>query len=93
MGKLVEALIEGFNGKIVHSLGWLGAAFGVAGASLLSFNLADSAYGYALFFISSLFLVVWAFLTSQKHQLFMQAVYLCINVNGIYHWILEPMLK
>ena len=68
-------------------LGWAGTTFGIAGAALLSLNIAISPIGYLLFLVSSILLSLWAYRDRHTHQLVMQMVFTAINLNGVINWL------
>ena len=68
-------------------LGWLGAAFGITGAVLLSENIPISGWGFVFFITSSVCLSIWAFRKKEYHQLTMQVVFTVINFNGCIKWL------
>ncbi len=69
-----------------------GTIAGIAGALMLSQNSDYSAYGYVLFLVSSLCLAIHARRIGARWLLVLQLTFLGANVNGLYHWILAPLL-
>lgn len=73
---------------MIKTLAWAGAITGIIGAILLSLNVTISGYGYLFFIVSSICLMLWAFLDKQDHQLTMQTVFTLINFNGCVQWLM-----
>lgn len=69
-----------------------GTIAGITGALLLSQNNDYSAYGYVLFLVSSVCLAFHARRIGARWLLVLQLTFLVANVNGLYHWILAPLL-
>lgn len=69
-----------------------GTVAGIAGAVLLSLNISYSPFGYVLFLFSSVLLAGHARLIRARWLLTLQACFLMTNLNGIYHWLLLPVL-
>lgn len=80
------------NSSLTSFLERAGTIAGIAGALLLSQNNAHSAYGYVLFLISSLCLAFHARRIGARWLLMLQLTFLVANINGLYHWLLAPML-
>jgi nicotinamide riboside transporter PnuC len=64
----------------------IGAICGVAGAVLVSLNIPESKYGFALFLISSILLGIVSWQRKMQYLLSMQIVFLGINVIGVFRW-------
>ena len=64
----------------------IGAICGVAGAVLVSLNIPQSKYGFALFLISSILLGIVSWQRKMQYLLIMQTVFLGINIVGIVRW-------
>jgi nicotinamide riboside transporter PnuC len=64
----------------------IGAICGVAGAVLVSLNIPESKYGFALFLISSILLGIVSWQRKMQYLLSMQIVFLGINVVGVFRW-------
>lgn len=69
-----------------------GTVSGIAGAVLLSLNVTYSPFGYVLFLFSSLLLAGHAGMIRARWLLTLQACFLLTNMNGIYHWLLLPVM-
>ena len=64
----------------------IGAICGVAGAVLVSLNIPQSKYGFALFLISSILLGIVSWQRKMQYLLTMQMVFLGINIVGVVRW-------
>ncbi|MDH0959118.1 hypothetical protein N5C54_15145 [Pseudomonas chengduensis] len=71
---------------------WGGAAFGIAGAGLLSSNVRLSPYGWLLFLVSSVQLCIYAVLIQAWGLLALNACFVCTNFNGIWRCLM-PYLR
>ncbi len=69
-------------------LKWIfGTLFGVIGAMLVAFNIADySKYGFLLFLVSAVTFWYFAYKQNDKPLLFIQIVFVLANLIGIYRW-------
>jgi len=67
---------------------YLGAAFGIVGAILVSINTDISQYGFICFFISSVLLIALSIRKGLHGLLMMQVLFAFINMFGIYRWML-----
>lgn len=68
---------------------WIGAILGMCGASLLAFNNKWSKWGWLLFLISNIFMIVFALLTASYGLLTMQVLFTITSMIGVYKWILK----
>jgi len=68
-------------------ISWLGTVLGILGASLLSFNISFSKYGYILFFLSSVMWIIVAYKKNDNALLTLNIFFFLINSIGIYRWI------
>lgn len=66
----------------------IGSATGIAGALLIALNLPVSAYGFALFLVSSLSWTAVGIWLSNRPMWTMNLAFTAINVLGIYRWLL-----
>lgn len=66
---------------------WLGFALGVAGALMLALNIKVSGWAYVIFVIADLCWVATALWKKIPALLAMHAIYILINVIGIYRWL------
>jgi len=69
-----------------------GTIAGITGAILLSQNVAYSPFGYVLFLVSSLCLAGHARRIGTRWLFALQTCFLLTNLNGIYHWLVAPLL-
>ena len=70
------------------ALKWLGAAAGIAGATIIALNLPISGWGFVLFLVSSISWTV-AGLRMREHSLaLLHAAFTAINLLGIYRWLI-----
>ena len=70
------------------ALKWLGAAAGIAGATIIALNLPISGWGFVLFLVSSTSWTV-AGLRMREHSLaLLHAAFTAINLLGIYRWLI-----
>ena len=68
-------------------LAWIGAITGPLGAILLAANIRISGYGYILFIISSVAMLIVG-LSTDNHQLVtMNLLFTVINCIGAYRWL------
>lgn len=81
------------NDEKFNQLGVIGSRAGIAGAILLSTNSDYSPYGYILFLVSSICLVMWGRANNFKHQFEMQVVFTLVNLNGLVNWLLIPLFN
>lgn len=70
----------------------VGTVAGITGAFLLSANIEYSRYGYVLFLLSSLMLLGHARLIRAKWLVALQVCFLGTNLNGIYQWVILPVI-
>jgi hypothetical protein len=70
----------------------VGTVAGISGALLLSAHVEYSAYGYVLFLLSSIMLLGHARLIRAKWLIALQVCFLGTNLNGIYQWVIHPMI-
>lgn len=71
----------------VARIKWAGTAAGIAGATMVAFNLPWSGWGFVPFLASSL---AWAWVgwrMADRPLLTLQAVFTGINALGIYRWL------
>lgn len=80
----------GFN--LTRFLECTGTVAGISGAVLLSLNTSYSPFGYVLFLLSSLLLAGHARMIRARWLLTLQTCFLLTNMNGIYHWLLLPVM-
>ena len=67
---------------------WLGSITGIIGALMLALNNDYSAYGYIFFTISS-FILTYEFLKDKiASMVWMQLIFLSINLLGVYKWLI-----
>ncbi|MBM5458573.1 hypothetical protein H8F21_13470 [Pseudomonas sp. P66] len=78
--------------ELKRFLEFTGTVAGIAGAVLLSLNVSYSPYGYVLFLFSSLLLAGHARIIRARWLLMLQACFLITIMNGIYHWLLLPVM-
>lgn len=78
--------------NLTRFLEFTGTVCGISGALLLSANFSYSPYGYVLFFFSSMLLAGHARMIRARWLLTLQACFLLTNMNGIYHWLVLPVL-
>ena len=66
-----------------------GTAAGIAGALILAANVAESGWGFAFFFVSSV-AWFWVGIRTRDHTLsaLQQGVFIGIDVLGIARWLL-----
>lgn len=72
---------------------WFAAGSGIAGAVLLASNVSLSRYGFVLFLVSSITWSWVAYTTVQPALFANQAVFMAINLLGIWRWLLQPSLR
>lgn len=71
-------------------LKWSSSFFAVIGGFLLALNLAVSSYGFILLAASSSQLLVSSFLKKDKSLIFYSgSIFFCVDLLGIYRWILN----
>lgn len=64
-------------------LEWAGAAFGLAGATLLALNVSFSRYGWLCFLVSNLFLIGFAWQAGHTGLLLLQVCFSATSILGI----------
>ena len=67
---------------------WFGSITGIIGALMLALNNDFSGYGYIFFILSSFSLTFDFFRDKLYSMIWMQAIFLMINLIGGYQWIL-----
>lgn len=72
---------------------WFAALSGITGAVLLAANVSLSRYGFVLFLCSSCTWSWVAYTTVQPALLVNQAVFMAINLLGIWRWLLQPTMR
>lgn len=78
--------------NLVRLFEMVGTVAGITGAFLLSANIEYSRYGYVLFLLSSLMLLGHARLIRAKWLVALQVCFLGTNLNGIYQWVILPVI-
>lgn len=76
------------EGKFEKVLGWVGSVAGIIGSLMLAMNFEYSGYAYIFYIISSITLSYWAYRTGAKHNLMMNMCFLCMNILGVYNWLI-----
>jgi hypothetical protein len=56
----------------------------ILGAVLIALNIGLTAWGFVLFWLGSVFWIIWAKKNNNKHLVTMNLVYLLINTIGIW---------
>lgn len=82
-----------FGVIVISIMEWVGSAFGIAGAVLLSCNVQLSSWGWWLFLVSSISLCVFAVMTGAWGLLALNACFVCTNINGIVRCWLPAMRR
>ncbi len=75
----------------MYYIEWFGSITGIIGAVWLSLNIPTSRWAYPVFLLSSLGLMLWAFLLNYQGILWQQSVFTVINLVGIYRWVYHPV--
>lgn len=70
----------------LDKLEWFGAITGVIAGLLIALNLPHSKWGYAIYIVSNLALLWFAFKKQLYGILTMQLVYFVISVIGLVRW-------
>lgn len=78
--------------NLVRLFEMVGTVAGITGALLLSANIEYSRYGYVLFLLSSFMLLGHARLIRAKWLVALQVCFLGTNLNGIYQWVILPVI-
>ena len=69
-------------------LKWIGTVTGVVGALIVAMNMPWSGYGFILFTIPSMTWGMVAWKMREHSLLVLQTVFLCINLMGIWRWLM-----
>ncbi len=78
---------------MMDTLGWIGTYAGPAGAILLALNIRVSPYGYVLFLLSSVAMVVYASWIGDDKVLIQNVLFTAINSVGLVRWVILPCLR
>ena len=70
---------------------WVGSASGIAGTVLIASNTKHSKWGWPLWIVSSVSLVVVANLQGLMGIQTQQLVYTGFNLWGVWRWIIAPI--
>jgi hypothetical protein len=72
---------------------WIGAGLSVAGAVWIAMNIPSSKWGFVVFLLASLILLMYAVGTHQPGLVLMQSVFAVVNVIGIKRWFrrIDPL--
>lgn len=65
---------------------YLGSVLGILGAVLVAINIEESKYGFILFLLSSIVLMIFSKMQRLSGLFIMQFVFMGINAIGIYRW-------
>lgn len=68
------------------TLGWIGAAFAVTGAMLLSLNIPATRYCLWLFLAGNLAMAANGHLTNNRPLLSLSLMMIAIGALGVYRW-------
>lgn len=69
-------------------LEWMGAAFGMAGSSMLALNMSWSGWAYPLLLVFSSVMLALAVARQRWPYAALFATFTAINMLGIYRWLL-----
>lgn len=68
-------------------LAWFGAITGPMGAMLLAANIRASGYGYILFTLSSVAMLIVGLASNNPQLVTMNSIFTVINLVGAYRWL------
>ena len=69
---------------------WLGAMLGIAGALIISMNRPWSGAAWPIWIASNVSLIAFAAEIGAWGIVVMQAAFIVININGVWHWWVRP---
>ena len=79
--------------KSIERTKWLATLMFVCAGTLISLNLPESKYAFPLF-ASGHLIAIYVFVTLRDKPLIVQNIFfLCIDVIGIYQWLIAPILS
>lgn len=79
--------------KTIERVKWLATFMFVCAGTLISLNLPESKYAFPLFATGHL-IAIYVFVTLRDKPLIVQNIFfLCIDVIGIYQWLIAPTLS
>lgn len=73
---------------MIEPVKWLGTGSGIIGAALMAANVEESGWAFAFFLVSSM---AWCWVglrTRDKALTALQAVFVCIDVLGVWRWLM-----
>lgn len=71
----------------MKTLEWLGAIFGILGATLLAANIDISGYGWIAFYVSNCFWIAFAIIEKLWGLFWMQIVFSATSTLGVIRWL------
>lgn len=74
--------------KINLILEWAGTVMAVSAAILLAINIPISGWAYVFYLLSSFLLLWWGFRRKAYGIAMQNAVFIVINMIGIYRWLI-----
>lgn len=66
---------------------WSGCGTGLCGAALLAANVPTSGWGFVLFLISNICMLVYAYLAKANGLMVMQIGFSVTSIAGIVNWL------
>lgn len=79
-----RAFVDAETGKDV--LGWLGTLLVIVGSGLLAVDTSYSKWGWWVYLASAVVLVVRSYKRQDWSMLVQQAVFVAVNIFGLYRW-------
>ena len=72
---------------------WFATFMFVCAGILISFNIPESKYAFPLFATGHLIVLCVFLRLKDKPMIFQNAFFLCIDIFGIYKWMLVPIIS
>ncbi len=72
--------------------GWIGTITGVTGGITIALNITYSKYAFLVFLISSGCWLIQGAINKDKALVVLNAVFMTIDLIGIYRWILPDLM-
>lgn len=67
---------------------WAGVIFAIAGALIIASNIGLVGLGYFLFFVSSIFFMVFSARINKRPLFLMNLIFAVINIWGMWRWFI-----